>query len=962
MALTITVTDKATRAVTTVVGQEVSLSTPSVIQLPIPHAQIKSLAREGNDLVITTVNGETIVVHGFLADDQTGDQASQTEHNDLVFQDENGGLWLTDWSDLSAMPVDTSIDPATAAGGAGAFSPVESIDALLGDAPAAVVGGAGDAYSWLPPTYALAGFATALAAAASLGSSDTPSAKLNKPIITHNPDGTLTVSGGPGATDPGNSITVTFPDGQSQGTATANPDGSYSVTSKTPQDNGHGSVTATNPSMDSSSQGYDYSFKTPQPKIDGVTDNANGTVTVTGTADPNSKVTVLFSDGKSSKTVNADNDGKFTVDSDTIQPSGTLTVTATDQAGGHASDPLYKDYTQLAEVQITSISPDTAFPDGGSPVYGTSKDYITHAKGGSADPLKVGGTVDTGKLDSGGKVQIKIDSGDWINVSSLDSKTGIWSHDLTSGLGDGSHTLAVRIVNSSGAVVASMPQPQTLVIDTVAPSETITLTSVGGDTDGTNGYTVSSTTPTFVGKLDGALQLANNSNGVTAEALFISLDNGQNWQQVKTVNGTDWSFTPTTALTNGQTYDVTMTVADLAGNVITDPSKTVHVNVTVQTGSKDALQIKGITPDTWVDDGGNYGTGSDFTTSANGSTAHPLTVYGTLAQQLSPGDKLQVSTDGTHWYNATLDPTGSWSCPLTDTLPDGTYTLQAHVINSANKDLLTASQQLTIDATAPTQKAVMNNVQGDNVTLNPANSANWQIDDAGTHQYTLSGTLDGALAAGGGASSATPEVLQVGVQGPDGAWTWQNATVNGTTWSCPITLLLGQDTGLYTVHLRVVDLAGNSTQSPVSYELTQANGGSFIPDNPAPDPSLVPPAPDSEALTLPTAAVSGQGNTAASDPKGLFTDVTAGSTLALRLSDVLSESNGTVGLNGKHMTILGDATSTVQLDGSATLAATNWAVTGQQTIDGVTFDVYHNSTMGANTAADLLIQQGVHVI
>jgi hypothetical protein len=103
-------------------------------------------------------------------------------------------------------------------------------------------------------------------------------------------------------------------------------------------------------------------------------------------------------------------------------------------------------------------------------------------------------------------------------------------------------------------------------------------------------------------------------------------------------------------------------------------------------------------------------------------------------------------------------------------------------------------------------------------------------------------------------------------------------------------------------------------------------------------------------------------NTAASDPKGSFTGATTSNTLALRLADVLSESNGTTGANGKHMTILGDATSTVQLEGSTTLSGSGWAVTGQQSVDSVTFDVYHNAKMGASTAADLLIQQGVHVI
>jgi hypothetical protein len=53
----------------------------------------------------------------------------------------------------------------------------------------------------------------------------------------------------------------------------------------------------------------------------------------------------------------------------------------------------------------------------------------------------------------------------------------------------------------------------------------------------------------------------------------------------------------------------------------------------------------------------------------------------------------------------------------------------------------------------------------------------------------------------------------------------------------------------------------------------------------------------------------------------------------------------------------------VQLDGSSTLVGTNWVATGtQQDVNGVVFELYHNNSMGSNTTADLLIQQGVHVI
>jgi hypothetical protein len=159
MALQITVTNKATHAATAVAGQEVTLAALSVVTVPINHARVKSLARQGNDLVITTVDGQVIVLHQFFVDGQDG-------HNDLVFQDDDGGgLWLTDWNELNALPAGVSVDPASMPGliqgGAGgdAFTTIESIEPLL------------DAHnsSWLPVALGIAGFATALGVAASAG-------------------------------------------------------------------------------------------------------------------------------------------------------------------------------------------------------------------------------------------------------------------------------------------------------------------------------------------------------------------------------------------------------------------------------------------------------------------------------------------------------------------------------------------------------------------------------------------------------------------------------------------------------------------------------------------------------------------------------------------------------------------------------------------------------------------------
>ncbi|WP_414925585.1 hypothetical protein, partial [Pseudomonas zeae] len=58
------------------------------------------------------------------------------------------------------------------------------------------------------------------------------------PVVVANPDGTVGISGGAGAGEPGSTITITFPDGTT-GTGTVNGDGSYGpLISSTPQTTG----------------------------------------------------------------------------------------------------------------------------------------------------------------------------------------------------------------------------------------------------------------------------------------------------------------------------------------------------------------------------------------------------------------------------------------------------------------------------------------------------------------------------------------------------------------------------------------------------------------------------------------------------------------------------------------------------------------------------------------------------
>ncbi len=86
---------------------------------------------------------------------------------------------------------------------------------------------------------------------------------------------------------------------------------------------------------------------------------------------------------------------------------------------------------------------------------------------------------------------------------------------------------------------------------------------------------------------------------------------------------------------------------------------------------------------------------------------------------------------------------------------------------------------------------------------------------------------------------------------------------------------------------------------------------------------------------------------------------TSGSnTLRLRLADVLNEPESLT--SSLHLMINGDATNTVDL--AETIGVGNWQTSSTQVVSGVTYDVWHNATLGANTLADILIKQGIHVV
>jgi hypothetical protein len=173
----------------------------------------------------------------------------------------------------------------------------------------------------------------------------TPSAKL-----TDNGDGTVTVTG---TTEPGSTVTVKYPDGTSD-SITADKNGSYTITSSLPKELGEIEVTATDKSGNSSTPStVNYADETaPDTPSASLTDNGDGTVTVTGEAEPGSTVTVKYPDGTSGATKVAD-DGSYTITSPTPSVPGEVKVTATDQSG-NTSPSTKVDYADKTAPKVPS--------------------------------------------------------------------------------------------------------------------------------------------------------------------------------------------------------------------------------------------------------------------------------------------------------------------------------------------------------------------------------------------------------------------------------------------------------------------------------------------------------------------------------------------------------------------------------------------------------------------------------
>ncbi|MBD1913982.1 Ig-like domain repeat protein [Leptolyngbya sp. FACHB-8] len=249
-------------------------------------------------------------------------------------------------------------------------------------------------------------------------------------------------------------------------------------------------------------------------------------------------------------------------------------------------------------------------------------------------------------------------------------------------------SIQTRVIDTAGNT--GTVNSRTVILDTVAPTQTAVVTSMTRDTgvsatdfittDGAAGRT-------YTGTLSAAL-----GNG---ETLQISVDGGTTWSSA-TVTGTTWTFNDTIAK-NGN-WNIQTRVIDTAGNTGTVTSRSVILSNTVlaQTAT-----VTSMTRDTGV-------SATDFITS-DGAAGRTYT--GTLSAALGVGETLQVSVNGgTTWVNANATGT-SWTF-VDNAAKTGNWNIQTRVTNTAGNVGAITTRAVTLDVAAPNVPTI-NAVAGD---------------------------------------------------------------------------------------------------------------------------------------------------------------------------------------------------------------------------------------------------------
>ena len=734
---------------------ELTLKGPSVVQVAARRSEIKSIERQGDGLVVTLSSGAVIKINGFfpeqgplksnlvIQDDKTLWLAKFSDSGQMVEQfasiDSIEPLLVNDSFDLSTLAwvlgglaLAGGVAAAASGGGGGGHDDPPAADTSAPAPPVATVikapegkvivagktePGAAVNVTFPDKTQAVvqadskgdyeatsaANQPTGTVAVTATDGSKNTSAPTSVPYTditapdqptaeaTTGTDGSLTVTG---KAEPNAMVTTLFPDNTSV-TVQADANGAYTATSPANQPSGEIAVSVKDAAGNQSPS-------TTMPYVDVIapgtptlvaTTGKDGSVTVSGQAEPGATITVRFPDNTEG-VVTAGPTGTYTVTSPANQPSGEITTTAKDAANNEGLP------NHLAYVDITPpAAPDVRLE---TLAEGAVKVKV------AAEP---GVTEVIVQFPGSAPITVKPEKdGTFVAVSPVNLPTG----DV--------------LVSAKDAAGNTGPTTKVPYVDITPPSpEAGYLAKITGYLDNVDpqqgtfaaGTSTNDTSPLLQGTITGMLPGDK-----------IRVYDGKTYLGLAEVAGDTWSYQITEVKEGAHSY--ALTVVDAAGNV--GPRSDEFAFTVNTSGPSSVTSTITINP-----------VGGDSIINA-ADAAKPLVVSGSIEGDYKAGDKVTVITPTGTYDGGTVKADGSWSAevPAGDLGTDGSHTLkvqiQAHDA-AGNEGTVSAQQPYTVNTAKPQNTALrINDVTGDNiVNADEAKAGSLQV---------ISGQVDGEFTPG----------------------------------------------------------------------------------------------------------------------------------------------------------------------------------------------------------------------
>ncbi|MCW8416031.1 Ig-like domain-containing protein [Pseudomonas paraeruginosa] len=487
-----------------------------------------------------------------------------------------------------------------------------------------------------------------------------------------------------GTAEPGSSVTLTDGNGNTIGQVTADANGNWTLTPSTPLPDGTVVNVVARDAAGNSSPPASVTVDAIAPATP-IVDPSNGT-TLSGTAEPDSSVTLTDGNGNPIGQVTADGSGNWTFTPTTPLPNGTVVnATATDPSG-NASAP--------ASVTVDAVAPATPVvnPSNGTTLSGT-------AEPGSTVTLTDGNGNPIGQVTADG-------SGNWSFTPSTALPNGtVVTATATDPSGNTSPGASTTVDSQAPAAPLVDPSNGTTISGSAEPGSTVTLTDGNGDpigqvtADGSGNWSFTPITPMADGSVinASATDAAGNTSGqasVTVDGVApatptVNLSNGSSLtgsaEPNSTVTLTDgngnpiaevtadgsgnWTYTPSTPIANGTVVNVV--AQDAAGN--NSPGASVTVD-------SQAPAAPVINPSNGITISGSAEPGSTVTlTDGNGNSIAQVTADGSGSWTFTPSTPL---ANGTVVNATATDPTGNTSAPASTTVDS--VAPAAPVVNPSN--------------------------------------------------------------------------------------------------------------------------------------------------------------------------------------------------------------------------------------------------------------------------------------